>query len=186
MQSVDKYLVPASLYLSDNKSWFPGCTKRHVSLWEHTALIPVMAERLWQTDSINQTAAERELCCECGNVTQSLAEFFVFGAVHMIMASIKSSWCWTFYPPPRQMHRHRPLPTKPNSFVSIICKIFPVLKIQFDLRKDESGKEMRSLEFISLQPATWTSKLQRVATIMANRGLAGEYWGRRWWNKDTF
>lgn len=106
-----------------------------------------MAERLWQTDSINQAAAKRERRCECGNVTQSLTGFFVMGAVHMIMESIKSLWCWTFY---RQIRRmHPPIKEKP-SFVKK-KKSFAVPKIQFDWCRDESGMEMCSLESASYQ-----------------------------------
>lgn len=75
--TVDTYPVPAFLYLSDNKSLFPGHAKWHFSLWEHTALIPVMAEQLWQSDSMNQAAAPRGLCNQSGNVNQSRTAVFV-------------------------------------------------------------------------------------------------------------
>lgn len=152
VQSVDKYLVPASLYLSDDKSRFPGYTKRHVSLRERRALIPVMAERLWQTDSINQALLWMWKCHPKSNW------ILCFGAAHTIMESIKCLWCWKFYCPPRWMHPHH---TK-----TIICKIFEVLKIQFDWWRDESGMEMCSLEFTGLRPATWTSKLQAITMII--------------------
>lgn len=115
-----------------------------------------------------------------------------FGAVHMIMASIQSSLCWTFYPLPswrypphhwRCCHRYCQTDT-------IICKIFAVIKIQFNRCKDESGMEMCLREFISLRPGTWTSKLQPIITTIiwmykSGRGsvTAGE---AGWRNKEGF
>lgn len=119
-----------------------------------------MAERLWQTDSINQAAAKRERRCECGNVTQSLTGFFVMGAVHMIMESIKSLWCWTFY---RQIRRmHPPIKEKP-SFAKK-KKIFCCSKNSIWLvqRWKWYGNVFTG---ISLLPATWTSKLQAITVI---------------------
>lgn len=80
-----------------------------------------MAERLWQTDSINQAAAKRQLCCERGNVTQSLTEFFVLVLFRMIMASIKSSWRWTFYPPPRCERTPHPPPNRNHRLYNLCC-----------------------------------------------------------------
>lgn len=58
------------------------------------------------------------------------------GAVHMIMESIKSLWCWTFY---RQILRmHPPIKEKP-SFVKKKIKINLLLFQKFNL----TGAEMK-------------------------------------------